>query len=203
MDMPTRTVHYLDPFSPPGAIVEPYAARLDPGLKTPTIALFSNLFVDATIFLEDIARAVHALIPGATFRRYDKGHVRNASFPAPAELIQQIKDECDAVILAYGHCGSCTGGLVRDTVALAKAGVPLASLVTRKFIDEAHFIARAGGVPDVPYVFLPHPIAGETAEYHRAVARIAAPAIITALLQGRGDNIADRAAAAVIQSRAA
>lgn len=177
-------IRYLDPFSEPGTPTQPYAARIDVTVGAPVIGLFSNLFVDASVFLDDIAEAMPPLVPGASFRRFDKGHVRNASFPAPDDLISRISAECDAVILAYGHCGSCTAGLVRDTVAIARKGVPLASLVTWKFIEEAQFIARAAGVPDVPFVFLPHPIAGELETYQRAVARHAVPHILEALRSG-------------------
>jgi hypothetical protein len=62
-------------------------------------------------------------------------------------------------------------------------GVPVVVLVTEEFEDEAHFIARAAGMPEVPMVFLPHPVAG-TSRAHRAqlAARIAP--VCATLLQG-------------------
>jgi hypothetical protein len=57
------------------------------------------------------------------------------------------------------------------------------SLVTAKFAEEAEFIARAAGMPDVPVLLLPHPIAGLAEEPMAAIAvRLVAPAL--ALLSG-------------------
>jgi len=70
---------------------------------------------------------------------------------------------------------------------------PAVALVTEKFKEEALFLARAGGIPDVPFVFLPHPVAGKSASYHRALAKIIAPAVVAALVKGQiSDMAADR-----------
>lgn len=176
---------YLDPHAKPGAPIDAYEPRLVlAGAAPKTIGLMSNLFVDASHLLEDLQEPLGQLVPSVKFRFYDKGHMRNSSFPAPATQIEQIARECDAVICAYGHCGSCTGGTVRDAVALARARVPVVALVTAKFIDEAKFLARAGGIPDTPFVFLPHPIAGQTKELQQAVARNIASAVLAALTSG-------------------
>jgi hypothetical protein len=148
----------------------------------------SNLFVDASIFLEELKEPLRRIIPQVTFSFYDKGHVRNSSFPSPSEVIDRIASACDAVICAYGHCGSCTGGTVRDAVALARKGTPVVALVTEKFRDEALFLAGAGGVPDLPILFLPHPIAGEDKDLQQAVATATAPGIIVALTRGESVN---------------
>jgi hypothetical protein len=186
----TQSFEYYDPFSGPGAPAEPYTPRLDVGLTTLTIGLMSNLFVDASKFLEDLTHPLANCMPGAKFRFYDKGFTRNAAVPAPSKLMEKIREECDAVVCAYGHC-SCTSGTVRDAVVFARAGLPVVTLVTHKFIDEAEFLARAGGVPNIPFVFLPHPIAGETAEFQRSVAMAIAPAIMQALANGSTSNAAD------------
>jgi hypothetical protein len=150
-------------------------------LASPQLGLCSNLFTDATVFLQDLAGPLSKLIANVRFQHYDKGHIRNASFPLPADRIAEIAGACDGVILAYGHCGSCTGGTMRDAVSLALSKTPVVALVTEKFIDEARFLARAGGVPDLPLVVLPHPVAGREAAYHAAVAQAIAPAVRAAL----------------------
>lgn len=181
---------YLDPFAGPGAEPEPYLPRLKIEANGLTIGLMSNLFVDATAFLEDLIPPLSALLPRVTFRAYDKIAVRNSTFVAPAEVLEKIQAECDAVICAYGHCGSCTGGTVRDAVAFARAGFPVVALVTEKFIEEARFLAAAGGIPDTPFVFMPHPIAGREAAFQAAVARAIAPAVLSALTEGRTIDMA-------------
>jgi hypothetical protein len=189
--LPSSAFVYLDPFSGPGISLEPYTPRLKLTGAVATVGLMSNLFVDASHLLEDLKAPLARLIPGVKFVFYDKGQMRNSSFPAPARQIEQIAHECDAVICAYGHCGSCTGGTVHDAVAFARAGLPVVALVTKKFMDEARFLARAGGIPDTPFVFMPHPIAGRDAGFQQAVALAIAPAIIEALTGGRTTNAAD------------
>ena len=174
---------YLNPSREPGKPADPYTPRLTK-TKDFTIGLMSNLFVDASAFLEDLKTPLSAAEQDVSFRFYDKGKRLNAAFPAPRSLIDKIASECDAVILAYGHCGSCTAGTVRDGVALARVGLPVVVLVTTKFRDEALFIARAGGIPDVPFVFLPHPIAGRDELYHQTVAAAISGDLMIALRDG-------------------
>lgn len=38
--------------------------------------------------------------------------------------------------------------------------MPAVSLVTEEFWDQGNFVARSLGMPDIPRVQLPHPIAG-------------------------------------------
>jgi len=49
---------------------------------------------------------------------------------------------------------------VRDGVKIARSGLPVVSLVTEEFWDQGNFVAQSLGMPDVPRVQLPHPIAG-------------------------------------------
>ena len=49
---------------------------------------------------------------------------------------------------------------MRDGVKLARKGMPAVSLVTEEFWPQGDFVARSLGMPDIPRVRLPHPIAG-------------------------------------------
>ena len=49
---------------------------------------------------------------------------------------------------------------MRDGVNLAKLGIPAVALVTSEFWPQGDFVAQSLGMPDVPRVQLPHPIAG-------------------------------------------
>jgi len=158
--------------------------------KPLVIGLLSNLFADASVFLNDLRVPLSELFPDVEFRCYDKGSVQRMSFVVADDTRDSVIAECDGVVCAYGHCGSCTSGTTQDVLAFAHAGFPAVALVTEKFRDEALFLARAGGIPDIPFVFLPHPVAGKPAEYHQALARAIAPAIVEALAQGRVANMA-------------
>ncbi|MBM3596233.1 MAG: hypothetical protein FJX31_10800 [Alphaproteobacteria bacterium] len=77
-----------------------------------------------------------------------------------------------------GQCGSCTSSATRDAVNLACAGVPVAVLIIEKFIEAGGFVARSVGMPDVPRVQLPHPVAGTGAACIAEIAHGAPPAIV-------------------------
>ena len=49
---------------------------------------------------------------------------------------------------------------MRDGIALARKGKPAVALVTEVFKAQGDFIAEASGMPEVPRVMLPHPVAG-------------------------------------------
>ena len=49
---------------------------------------------------------------------------------------------------------------MRDGIAVARRGKPAVALVTEVFKAQGDFIAEASGMPDVPRLILPHPVAG-------------------------------------------
>jgi hypothetical protein len=59
---------------------------------------------------------------------------------------------------------------VRDGIAVARRGKPAVALVTEVFKAQGDFIAEASGMPGVPRVILPHPVAGTGESNMREVA---------------------------------
>ena len=175
---------YLDPVARPTAPQEPYRPRLDPAMRAPRIAMFPNLFADSKAFLGDLAEMLARHRPDARFPYFDKKYGRYMASPASDALRDEIVAASDAIVLAYGHCGSCTSGVVHDGVLLARRGRPVCVLVTARFREEALFLASALGLPELPFLFLPHPVAGESAAFHRALAEAIAPRVLTALHEG-------------------
>ena len=49
---------------------------------------------------------------------------------------------------------------MRDGIALAKRGIPALAFVTEDFWPQGNFVAAASGMPDLPRLRLPHPVAG-------------------------------------------
>tara|TARA_B100000959_G_C14761277_1_gene533449 strand:- start:260 stop:478 length:219 start_codon:yes stop_codon:yes gene_type:complete len=49
---------------------------------------------------------------------------------------------------------------VRDGINIAKLGIPAIALVTEDFWPQGDFVAASVGMPDLPRVQLPHPVAG-------------------------------------------
>jgi hypothetical protein len=70
---------------------------------------------------------------------------------------------------------------VRDGVLIARLGIPAVALVTDDFWPQGDFVARSVGLPDLPRVRLPHPVAGTGAVAMAQVAEDVAPAIVDAL----------------------
>jgi hypothetical protein len=70
---------------------------------------------------------------------------------------------------------------VRDAVNLARRGRPSVALVTTEFRQQGDFVARSVGMPDVPRVILPHPVAGSGRANLAAVAEQVADEILAAL----------------------
>ncbi len=59
---------------------------------------------------------------------------------------------------------------MRDGVKLARLGIPAVALVTEDFWPQGNFVAQSLGMPDIPRVQLPHPLAGTGEENLRRVA---------------------------------
>ena len=59
---------------------------------------------------------------------------------------------------------------MRDGVNLARLGIPAVALVTEDFWPQGNFVAQSLGMPDIPRLQLPHPLAGTGEENLRRVA---------------------------------
>jgi hypothetical protein len=73
---------------------------------------------------------------------------------------------------------------VHDAITLEKRGVPAAVICTEPFISSAKAMSRIGGIPDYPFVVVPHPLWSLTDEGLRGVAMRAAPEVLQILLAG-------------------
>lgn len=74
---------------------------------------------------------------------------------------------------------------MRDGIAVARLGRPALAFVTSEFRAQGDFVAQAGGMPDIPRLELPHPVAGSGAVALRALADTVADDLI-ARLRGEG-----------------
>jgi hypothetical protein len=70
---------------------------------------------------------------------------------------------------------------VRDGISFARKGIPAVAIVSEAFWDQGDFVARALGMPDVPRVRIPHPVAGTGSEAMTAVAEHIAAELLAAL----------------------
>ncbi len=70
---------------------------------------------------------------------------------------------------------------MRDGIEVAKRGLPALALVTEAFWPQGDFVAESFGMPDLPRLQLPHPIAGTGRERMRGVAEAMVDEMIQAL----------------------
>jgi hypothetical protein len=71
---------------------------------------------------------------------------------------------------------------VHDGIELEKRGVPAAVICTEPFINSAKAMSKLGGIPDYPFVVLPHPLGSLTPDELRERAIQAAPEVLRILL---------------------
>jgi hypothetical protein len=71
---------------------------------------------------------------------------------------------------------------VHDGIELEKRGVPAAVICTEPFISSAKAISRIGGIPDYPFIVVPHPLGSLAPETLRERAMMAAPEVLRILL---------------------
>jgi hypothetical protein len=101
---------------------------------------------------------------GIATRRYKKP---TNTRTAPLELLQQMADECQAVVIALSDCGSCTSCSTHDLVDLDRRGLPGVSVLTEEFRDAFATQCTAIGF-DGASLYVPHPMQNRTtAELHR------------------------------------
>ena len=77
---------------------------------------------------------------------------------------------------------------MRDGIELAHLGRAVVALVTEPFWPQGDLIALSGGMPNVPRLRLPHPVAGTSEASMAELAEQIAPRLIAVL---RGDSDPD------------
>lgn len=94
-------VDFHDPRASVAVQPIPYRLGIDLArLNDPCVAFLANGFPDSQRFLEKVAAAMQALLPRLSPRMLNKG---DASSPAPAAMLTEIQENCQAAVAAYGH----------------------------------------------------------------------------------------------------
>jgi hypothetical protein len=70
---------------------------------------------------------------------------------------------------------------VHDTIWFESVGRPAVSIASTEFVDAARIQAEALGLPEVPRVYVAHPIQDATDDEMRAKADAAVDAVVRAL----------------------
>jgi hypothetical protein len=77
---------------------------------------------------------------------------------------------------------------VHDGIILDQAGIPTATIISDEFIITGQAIAVAAGVPDYPYLVMPHPLSSLTDAELRQRAHRLAPIVVQVLTTGKSNR---------------
>lgn len=172
---PTRDV--LNPVGAVSAADRSIADRLA-GLEGATIGLLDNAKTNADVFLEAVGEILTAEfdVDETVYRRKD-----GTAMPADA-IATTLHDRCDAVVNAYGDCGSCTSWCVYDSVELESRGTPVATVNSEEFVRLGQSESRSLGMPGLPIATVEHPMGDIPEDEVRRRARGAIDEIVRALV---------------------
>jgi hypothetical protein len=145
---------------PPAIQLIPMAPRLST-LDGKTIYLVSDGFPGADAFLNQVKTWFSKNMPSVTtvYRLKAGGFADD-----DPKLFAELKANANGVIMAIGHCSTCTPATVGHCITFEKMGLPSAPMVTIAFKDLAKTNAAKRGMPDERIVFTPHPVWGKTDE---------------------------------------
>jgi len=170
----------LDPRGTVSIEENPITERLET-LEGKTIGLLSNSKANADVLLDEIGNILveEYGVEETVYRRKDKS-------PIPADgLAEQLNSQCDAVVNAYGDCGSCTSWLIYDSIDLEKQGTPTATINSDEFVTLGQSETRSLGMPGLPITTVPHPMGGIPKEEARERGREIVPSVVKLLTTDR------------------
>ena len=72
---------------------------------------------------------------------------------------------------------------MRDGIAVATKGLPTVALVSEAFWPQGDFVAESFGMPDIPRLKLPHPVAGTGQQKMREIANALVKQMLGALVR--------------------
>ena len=174
---PPTAAYLLSPLGEREVERHPIAPRLT-SLAGKTIGLLDNTKKNADLLIKaagDMLIAEHG-VAEVLYRRK-----LGSSPAAPAAMLDELAAACDAVINAYGDCGSCTSWCIHDGVTLEKRGIPTATINSDAFVVLGQMEAVALGLPGLPIVTVPHPMGDVKADEIRARAAAMIPQILAVL----------------------
>ncbi len=144
--------------NPPAVQLVPMAPRLQ-SLDGKTIYLISDGFPGADVFLKQVSTWFSKNMPSVTTVYRQKAGAFADDDP---KLFAEMKEKANGVIMAIGHCSTCTPATVGHCITFEKMGLPSAPMVTIAFKDLAKATAAKRGMPTERIVFVPHPVWGKS-----------------------------------------
>jgi hypothetical protein len=173
---PTGRAEAVPAPEPPGLVL---AARR-PGPAGLRLGLLNNTKHNAALLLAEIGDLLTADHDVTVTRAETKP---NFAAPAPDDLIERFRRDCDAVITGVGDCGSCSASAVADGILFERAGVPTAVICSDAFVVTADAMAGLRGAAGYEFIVTEHPVAVLDAEQVRQRAKRLAPEVVALITE--------------------
>ena len=175
----------IDPTAgPAGSTPGPLALAERPetlsGLR---LGLLANIKRNAEQFLDEVAALLGEQYGVKAVVARKKPDITNT---APEQMLDDLRTQCDIVVVGVGDCGSCSASAVADGILLEQSGVPAAVICSDAFRVSADAMAGLRGAPGYRYLTTPHPVANLTADGVRDRAAAAVPGIVGLLTRPAG-----------------
>jgi len=143
------------------------------------VGLLDNTKRNAMLFLTEVGRLLvdeHGAADVAIVET-------KAAFSVPIddEVVARYAGAADVVVTGVGDCGSCSAAAVADGIALERAGIPAAVVLTDAFGITGRTMAEVQGAPDYAWITTEHPVAVLEADEVRERARRLLPEIVGTL----------------------
>lgn len=158
--------------------IRDYALGLAQGVTPRRVGMLANGFPGGEYFLHRQEAALRKFWPDAEFIHEVKASAKQLNIGIPEPLLDKMVESCDVVVIAWGHCGSCTSGVTRDAIAFESRGVPTVTLVCDVFWDYSHWLGDAMALRGIPKVQIPFPLSGTSPENQDRWAEACAPQIV-------------------------
>ena len=144
------------------------------------VGLMDNTKHNAALLLSEIGKLL-VTEHGATVTV--EATKANFAAPAPEDLVERYRQDCDVVLTGVGDCGSCSASAVADGIVFEQAGLPAAVICSDAFVVTADAMAELRGAPGYHYLRTPHPVAVLTTDQVRQRAKQLLPEVVATLTQ--------------------
>eukprot|EP01034_Spumella_vulgaris_P009841 gene9841-12491_t len=161
---PILTVH--NPVGYPPKIQRKQPAARPSSLDGKTIYLVDSKFDDSVELLKQVQAWFNAKMPGVKTELRQMASYYGKDDPA---LWNEIKAAGGVAIIGVGHCSTCAPAVATHAITLeTQYGVPTVAIHTDKFVKVVQSVSRMGGLAQLPQVFVPQPVMGQSADTLRA-----------------------------------
>ncbi|WP_247010578.1 UGSC family (seleno)protein [Halorientalis litorea] len=128
-----------------------------------SIGLLSNAKKNSDHFLQSVGTHLQSV---ADIDVSDVVYKPTATSAAPDDIYEEL-GQYDAVLTAYGDCGSCSSWTIHDAIQLEESGIPTVVFCSEEFTTLCQFESENQSCPGLPIVEFEHPIADVAPEVVR------------------------------------